>query len=100
MASTIQVRVDDEMKTKADALFKDLGTDTTSAIRMFLAQSIMQNGIPFEVKRVSDMESNPFQPLSEEEIYAKLEASRQHSAAGRVRNADDVISDMRSKYGL
>jgi DNA-damage-inducible protein J len=100
MASTIQVRVDDEMKTKADALFKDLGTDTTSAIRMFLAQSIMQNGIPFEVKRVSDMESNPFQPLSEEEIYAKLETSRQHSAAGRVRNADDVISDMRSKYGL
>jgi DNA-damage-inducible protein J len=100
MASTIQVRVDDEMKTKADALFKDLGTDTTSAIRMFLAQSIMQNGIPFEVKRVSDMESNPFQPLSEEEIYAKLEVSRQHSAAGRVRNADDVISDMRSKYGL
>jgi DNA-damage-inducible protein J len=100
MASTIQVRVDDEMKTKADALFKDLGTDTTSAIRMFLAQSIMQNGIPFEVKRVSDMESNPFQPLSKEEIYAKLETSRQHSAAGRVRNADDVISDMRSKYGL
>jgi DNA-damage-inducible protein J len=88
------------MKTKADALFKDLGTDTTSAIRMFLAQSIMQNGIPFEVKRVSDTEFNPFQPLSEEEIYAKLEVSRQHAAAGKVRNADDVVSDMRSKYGL
>lgn len=35
MASTIQVRVDDDLKTKADALFKDLGTDTTTAIRMF-----------------------------------------------------------------
>jgi DNA-damage-inducible protein J len=60
----------------------------------------MQNGIPFEVRRVSDTESNPFQPLSEEEIYAKLEASRQHAAVGRIRNADDVVSDMRSKYGL
>ena len=36
MASTIQVRVDDDLKTKSDTLFKDLGTDTTTAIRMFL----------------------------------------------------------------
>jgi DNA-damage-inducible protein J len=100
MASTIQVRVDDEMKAKADTLFKDLGTDTTSAIRMFLAQSIMQNGIPFEVKRMPDMKSNPFQPLSEEELYAKLETSRSHAAEGKVRNADDVIADMRTRYGL
>jgi len=35
MASTIQVRVEDELKNKSDALFKDLGTDTTTAIRMF-----------------------------------------------------------------
>lgn len=27
MASTIQVRVEDELKNKSDALFKDLGTD-------------------------------------------------------------------------
>ena len=31
MASTIQVRVEDELKNKSDALFKDLGTDTTTA---------------------------------------------------------------------
>ena len=38
MASTIQIRVDDDLKNKSDQLFKDLGTDTTSAIRMFLTQ--------------------------------------------------------------
>ena len=27
MASTIQVRVDDELKSKSDRLFKDLGTE-------------------------------------------------------------------------
>ena len=32
MASTIQVRVEDELKSKSDALFKDLGTDTTTGI--------------------------------------------------------------------
>ena len=30
MASTIQIRVDDDLKSKSDQLFKDLGTDTTS----------------------------------------------------------------------
>ena len=35
MSSTIQIRVDDDLKTKADELFKELGTDTTSAIRIF-----------------------------------------------------------------
>ena len=33
---TIQVRIDDELKRKSDNLFHDLGTDTTTAIRMFL----------------------------------------------------------------
>ena len=40
MASTIQIRVDDDLKNKSDQLFKDLGTDTTSAIRMFLTQAV------------------------------------------------------------
>ena len=48
--STIQVRVDDDLKSKADALFKELGTDTTSAIRMFLTQAVAYGGIPFEIK--------------------------------------------------
>lgn len=31
MACTIQVRVDDELKTKSDNLFKELGTDTDNS---------------------------------------------------------------------
>ena len=49
MASTIQIRVDDDLKSKSDQLFKDLGTDTTSAIRMFLTQAVAYNGFPFVI---------------------------------------------------
>ena len=97
MASTIQVRVEDELKRKSDALFKDLGTDTTTAIRMFLTQAVATNGFPFEIKRISE---NPYLPLSEEQLLQKLELSRKHAEQGQYRNADDVISDMRAKYGL
>ncbi len=99
MASTIQVRVDDELKIKSDALFKDLGTDTTSAIRMFLTQAVANNGFPFEIKR-NTTEYNPYAQMTEEEMLAKLETSRKHASLGKYRKADDVTSDMRAKYGL
>lgn len=95
MATTIQVRVEDELKGKSDALFKDLGTDTTTAIRMFLTQAVASNGFPFEIKRQT--KSNPYAPMTETEMLAKLEKSREQ---GIFRDADLVVSDMRLKYGL
>ena len=55
MASTIQVRVEDELKSKSDA------------------------------------------PMTEVEMLAKLEKSREQRM---FRDADLVVSDMRLKYGL
>ena len=51
MASTIQIRVDDDLKARSDELFKDLGMDTTTAIRIFLTQALAVDGFPFEIKR-------------------------------------------------
>lgn len=97
MASTIQVRVDEELKKKSDALFKDLGTDTTTAIRMFLIQALAVNGFPFEIKRES---TNPYEALTEAEILEKLEKSLESAAQGLYRDAAEVSRDMRAKYGL
>ena len=97
MTSTIQIRVDDELKTKSDKLFRELGTDTTTAIRMFLTQAVANNGFPFEIKRTV---RNPYIELSEDEILNKLEISRKHAEQGKYRDADDVVADMRAKYGL
>ncbi len=47
----IQVRVDSELKQQADQLFDDLGLDTTSAIRLFLKQAVICEGLPFTIKR-------------------------------------------------
>lgn len=97
MASTIQVRVDDDLKIKSDKLFKDLGTDTTTAIRMFLTQALAVNGFPFEIKKVN---ANPYDTLSEAEMLDKLEQSRRHAEQGFYRDATDISMNMRTKYGL
>ena len=49
--ATIQIRIDDDIKTAADSLFNNLGLDTSTAIRMFISAAIARDGLPFTVKR-------------------------------------------------
>ena len=55
----IQIRLDDKMKSSADALFSSLGLDTSTAVRMFIAAAIRSNGIPFPI-----MGEHPVKELS------------------------------------
>jgi len=49
--ATIQIRVDDNIKSAADTLFSNLGLDTSTAVRMFLSAALAKDGMPFAVKR-------------------------------------------------
>ena len=44
--------------------------------------------------------SNPFAPLTEEEIYEQLARSRKHAEEGNLKDARQVSSNVRKKYGL
>ncbi len=96
--STIQVRVDDDLKSKADALFKELGTDTTSAIRMFLTQAVAYDGIPFEIKKYN--KAKTMKIMTEDEFFDRLTSSRAQARDGRVIDADVLVDNIRDKYGL
>lgn len=47
--SNISVRVDDELKTKAQETFNELGLDLSTGIKMYLKQVVLRQAIPFEV---------------------------------------------------
>lgn len=47
--ATLNVRVDEDLKKQASELFASLGLDMSTAVNMFLRQSVMRDGIPFEV---------------------------------------------------
>ncbi len=46
---TLQIRVDEVLKQKADGLFASLGLDTSTAVRIFLNAAVEHDGIPFHV---------------------------------------------------
>ena len=47
--ANINIRVDRDVKNKAQDVFAALGLDMTSAVNIFLRQAIRKNGIPFEL---------------------------------------------------
>ena len=53
MAKTanITIRIDPETKTSAEQLFSSFGITVTDAISIFLHKSIMEGGLPFDVKQ-------------------------------------------------
>lgn len=49
--TTINVRVDENIKKQASALFEELGLDMSTALNLFLRQAISYGGIPFEIRK-------------------------------------------------
>ena len=47
--STVQIRIDSDLRREADELFASAGLDLTSAARLFLRQSVVRRRLPFEV---------------------------------------------------
>jgi DNA-damage-inducible protein J len=45
----VNIRIDDDLKNKADTLFDELGLNMTTAFTMFVKAAVRQRGIPFEV---------------------------------------------------
>lgn len=57
--TSINVRTDVGVKESAQALFGALGMDMTTAINLFLRQSIRAQGIPFPVVLASTSAARP-----------------------------------------
>ena len=49
--ATLNIRIEPETKTNAEQLFSQFGITISDAVTMFLHQSLMEGGLPFEVKQ-------------------------------------------------
>jgi DNA-damage-inducible protein J len=45
----VNIRIDDEVKAQADQLFAELGMNFSTAVTVFVKQSLRQGGLPFAV---------------------------------------------------
>ena len=65
----ISFRLDEQVKSDAEALFGRLGMSLSTAINVFLRQCIVHRGLPFEVR-----EEDPFyHPANQEHLRRGME---------------------------
>ena len=68
-STTIAIRTDPEVKAQAQEVFKTMGLDMTTAINMFLRQTISEHRLPFQPgltpfeQAVLDAASEPSVPV-------------------------------------
>ena len=48
--TNLNIRTDRDIKIAAERIFEELGLNMTTAVNIFLRQTIRENGIPFELK--------------------------------------------------
>ena len=65
--TNVSIRMDTELKARADALFSELGMNLTTAFNIFVRQSLREGGIPFKIT---------IEQPNKETIAAMLEAKR------------------------
>ncbi|MFT8592142.1 MAG: type II toxin-antitoxin system RelB/DinJ family antitoxin [Bifidobacterium sp.] len=75
--TTIAIRTDEETKREAQKLFKSMGMDMSTAINMFLRQTISEHRLPFRPglsrfeREVLDAASEPAQKVESLEEFIK-----------------------------
>lgn len=81
MANTtnFSVRMDSDLKKQCEALYKELGMNLTTAINVFLRQSLRAGGFPFEVR---------LKQPNKETVSAMLEAEQIARNPGVKRYSD------------
>lgn len=80
MAETtnFSVRMDSELKKNCESLFGELGMNLTTAINVFLRQSLRVGGLPFDLK-VNQPNQETVQALLEAERLSRDPKARRYS---------------------
>lgn len=86
--TTVNVRVDKDVKQAADAVAQSLGMNLSTAINIFLRQMVNHDGLPFEVRN----------PRPNAETLAAIQEA-DDIIAGRIQakafdNLDDLFADL------
>ena len=84
--ATINVRIDETLKEKANKVFDDLGLGMSSAITIFLKAVVRNNGIPFSLEIPNDATLKAFKE-ADDIVSNKVQSKR-------YKNTKDLKKDL------
>ena len=91
--TSMNLRIDKNLKKDAEALFETLGINMTTAINIFLKQSVREQGIPFRITANTDYSSVPAHKSD-----AAKNMSYKEFLAASLKEADMKVAEGTMKY--
>ena len=91
MDATLQIRMNSDLKTQVEELYRSMGTSFAEAVRIFAQQSLREGGMPFRPTL------RTWEDMTAQEISAKLLQSEEDIAQGRLVGQDDLDRRMRGQ---
>lgn len=96
--ATLNLRVNPDVKNRAEAVLSKLGIPMSTAITIYLNQISMTGGIPFAVTLPKVPDDINADQMTAEEFHAKLEKGYEDVKAGRTHNAAEAFAKFRENH--
>ena len=96
--ATLNLRVNPDVKKKAEEVLNVLGIPMSTAIDIYLNQIGLTGGIPFAVKIPGAPESIMVENLSAEELRMKLNRGYFDAESGKITDAGTAFDEFRRRH--
>ena len=95
--ATLNIRTDPEVKRRAEDIYQSFGITLTDAVNIFLRKSIMEGGLPFEM-RASVPSAETLEAMREtEDILAGRVQTKCYHSAGEL--FEELKAEMEAESG-
>lgn len=84
--STINIRIDENLKKQSERIFEEIGLGMTSALTIFLKAVVRNNGIPFALELPNQKTLEAFKEVDDISSCKKK--------AKKYKNADELRKDL------
>ena len=86
-STTLQVRINPELRASAEAVLEELGMSTSQAVSIFLKQIVLTRSIPFRI-------GLPVPNAKTQEAMAEIEAMIASRLPAHGQTADELFTDL------
>ncbi len=84
--ATLSIRIDEKLKKKANKTFAAMGLDMSSAVKIFLNQTVVEKGFPFKPT------NNPklIRAIWDKEVSEALRCGKRYTSTEKM--FDDILN--------
>ena len=97
MKTSVNIKMEEDVRDQAKKLFDELGLDMTSAVNIFLKTAIREQSIPFVL---SATDKDKMQIELEKKLRLDIRTSEQELKKGQAIPFGQAMRELNAKYGF